>query len=151
MRFMVVLLALLMSMGIRAGAAQTDDKKAAVQVIETMFAALARGDTSAMRATFHPSGRVIQTGTRDGAPFNRVNAIDDFLKSIGAAAGRKLEERIINPTAQVEDNLAVVWARYEFLVDGKQSHCGVDSYQLVRTTEGWKILHIVDTQKACSK
>jgi len=127
--------------------AQDGAKKAVVNVIETMFAALARGDTAAMRATFHPAGRVVQTGTREGKPFNRVNSLDDFLRSIGAAAGRKLEEKIFDPTVQIEDNLSVAWSRYEFYVDGTMSHCGVDSYQLVNTTEGWRILHIVDTQR----
>jgi len=127
--------------------AQDGAKKAVVGVIESMFAALARGDTAGMRATFHPSGRVVQTGTREGKPFNRVNALDDFLRSIGSAAGRKLEEKIFDPTVQIEDNLAVAWSRYEFYVDGTMSHCGVDSYQLVNTGEGWKILHIVDTQR----
>jgi ketosteroid isomerase-like protein len=131
--------------------AQTGDGRAAIGVVRTMFAALAKGDTAAMRATFHPDARVVQTGTKDGKPFNRVNPIDDFLRSIGGAAGKKLEEQIIAPTVQVEDNLAVVWAKYRFLVDGKSSHCGVDSYQLVRTDAGWKLLHIVDTQKACGK
>ncbi len=132
-------------------AAQTNDRKVVVGVIETMFAALAKGDTAAMRATFHREARVVQTGSKDGKPFNRVNPIDDFLQSVGAAVGKKLEEEIVNPSVQVEDNLAVVWAKYRFLVDGKASHCGVDSYQLVRTDAGWKLIHIVDTQKPCGK
>jgi hypothetical protein len=116
-----------------------------------MFAALAKGDTAGMRATFYPEARVVQTRTQDGKRTYQVNAIDDFLKSVGGAAGKKLEEQIIAPTAQVDDNLAVVWARYRFLVDGKPSHCGVDSYQLVRGDAGWKLLHIVDTQRPCGK
>ncbi len=131
--------------------AQTSDREAAIGVVRTMFAALAKGDTAGMRATFYPEARVVQTGTREGKRFYQVNPIDDFLKSIGAAAGRKLEEQLIAPTAQVDDNLAVVWAKYRFLVDGKTSHCGVDSYQLVRGDAGWKLLHIVDTQRACGK
>ncbi len=127
--------------------AQTDDARAAVVVVEKMFDALARGDTAGMRATFVPEGRIVQTGTREGKPFYRVNSIDDFLRSIGSAAGRKLEEKIFEVESRVEDNLAVVWSRYDFFVDGTKSHCGVDSYQLVRVGAEWKLLHIVDTQQ----
>lgn len=127
--------------------AQTDDARAAVVVVEKMFDALARGDTAGMRATFVPEGRIVQTGTREGKPFYRVNSIDDFLRSIGSAAGRKLEEKIFGVESRVEDNLAVVWSRYDFFVDGTKSHCGVDSYQLVRVGAEWKLLHIVDTQQ----
>ncbi|MBX3146155.1 MAG: nuclear transport factor 2 family protein [Gemmatimonadales bacterium] len=127
--------------------AQTEDARAAVVVVERMFDALARGDTAGMRATFVPEGRVVQTGTREGQPFYRVNSIDDFLRSIGSAAGRKLEEKIFEVESRVEDNLAVVWSRYDFFVNGAKSHCGVDSYQLVRVGAEWKLLHIVDTQQ----
>lgn len=127
--------------------AQSDDARAAVVVVEKMFDALARGDTAGMRATFVAEGRVVQTGTRAGKPFYRVNSIDDFLRSIGSATGRKLEETIFDVESRVEDNLAVVWSRYDFFVDGAKSHCGVDSYQLVRVDTEWKLLHIVDTQQ----
>jgi predicted enzyme related to lactoylglutathione lyase len=129
--------------------AQSDDARDALAVVERMFAALKAGDTAAMRATMHPAARIIQTGTREGAPFARVNALDDFLKSIGGAAlaGRKLEERIYHPELRVDDNLVTVWLRYDFLVDGTVSHCGVDSFQVVRTADGWRVIHVVDTQR----
>jgi hypothetical protein len=136
---------------LHAQASPPDDRQSVVHLIEEMFGALARGDTAAMRAAFLPEGRVVQTGIRNGIPAARVNSLDEFLHSIGTAAPHKLEEKIFSPSVQIEDNLAVVWARYEFLVDGKSSHCGVDSYQAVRTPEGWKLLHIVDTQKLCDK
>jgi predicted enzyme related to lactoylglutathione lyase len=100
-----------------------------------------------MRAVMHPAGRVIQTGTREGAPFARVNTLNDFLASIGSAKGRGLEERIYTPKIRIDDNLAVVWVYYDFRVGGQISHCGVDAYHVVRLAEGWRILEIVDTQR----
>lgn len=134
-------------------AQQTDDQKAVLRAIETLFNALKADDTAGMRAAMHPQGRIIQTGTRDGAPFARVNALDDFLASIGGAKGRGLEERIYSPEIRIDDNLAVAWVYYDFRVGGQVTHCGVDAYHLVRTAEGWRILEIVDTQRreACDK
>lgn len=148
MRFMLCLL-IGASLFSRALPAQTDPGKAAVRVVEQMFEALKAGDTAGMRAVMHPEARVIQTGTRDGQPFNRVNQLDGFLKAIGAAAasGRKLEERIYNPEVRIDDNLATVWVQYDFLVDGQVTHCGVDSYQLVRVGQAWQVLQVVDTQR----
>ena len=127
--------------------AQTVEEKAVVQVVEQMFAALKAGDTAGMRATLHPAARIIQTGTREAVPFHRVNSVDDFLKAIGGATGRGLEERIYHPEVRIDDNLATVWLHYDFLVGGQLSHCGVDAYQLIRVPEGWRILQIVDTQR----
>jgi predicted enzyme related to lactoylglutathione lyase len=148
MRFMLCLL-IGVSMAHRPLPAQTDEAKAAVRVVEQMFEALKAGDTAAMRAVMHPDARVIQTGTREGQSFNRVNTLDNFLKAIGgaAASGRKLEERIYNPEVRIDDNLATVWVQYDFLVDGQITHCGVDSYQLVRIAQSWRVLQVVDTQR----
>ena len=134
-------------------AQQTDDQKAVLTAIETLFNALKADDTAGMRSVMHPQGRIVQTGPRDGAPFARVNALNDFLTSIGNAKGRGLEERIYNPEIRIDDNLAVAWVYYDFRVGGQISHCGVDAYHLVRTAEGWRILEIVDTQRreACDQ
>lgn len=128
-------------------AQQTDDEKAVVRVVEQLFQALKADDTAGMRAVMHPAGRIIQTGTREGAPFARVNALNDFLASIGSSKGRGLEERIYTPKVRIDDHLAVVWVYYDFRVGGQISHCGVDAYHVVRTAEGWRILEIVDTQR----
>jgi predicted enzyme related to lactoylglutathione lyase len=141
------LLLLLLAAAPAPAAAQADDRQAVLALVDRLFAGLKAGDTAAMRAVLHPAARIIQTGTREGTPFARVNSADDFLRSIGAAAGRKLEERTYNPDVRLDDNLATVWVEYDFLVDGAVNHCGVDSYQMVRGSGGWQILQIVDTQR----
>ena len=35
--------------------------------------------------------------------------------------------------------IATVWTPYDFWIDGKFSHCGIDAFDLVKTDEGWKI------------
>ena len=152
MRF-VIFSFLLLGAASSLAAQQTDDQKAVLATIEKLFTALKADDTAGMRAVMHPQGRIVQTGTRDGAPFARVNALNDFLTSIGNAKGKGLEERIYNPEIRIDDNLAVAWVSYDFRVAGQISHCGVDAYHVVRTTEGWRILEIVDTQRreACDQ
>lgn len=137
-------------LGSRPAAAQAQDHRAEVLAVVTgLFDAMARGDTAGMRGFLHPEGRIVQTGFREGAPFHRLNTVTAFLGSIGGAVaqGRKLEEKVFDPEVRIDDNLAQVWARYEFYVDGTMSHCGVDSYHVIRTAEGWRILEIVDTQR----
>jgi len=52
---------------------------------------------------------------------------------------RTSRERIWNPELRVHGLIATVWAPYDFWVDGKYSHCGVDVFDLIKTDEGWKI------------
>ena len=67
-----------------------------------------------------------------------------FVRSL--AEGReRLLERFWAPVVHVHGPLAEVWAPYDFHVDGRFSHCGVDSFSLVRTAAGWQIAGIVYT------
>ena len=108
MRSKILVSLLVLSPAPQLFAQQTDDEKAVLRAVEQLFQALKADDTAGMRAVMHPAGRIIQTGTREGAPFARVNALNDFLASIGNAKGRGLEERIYSPQVRLDDNLATV-------------------------------------------
>jgi hypothetical protein len=41
--------------------------------------------------------------------------------------------------------MAQVWAPYDFHLDGKFSHCGVDMFTLVQGKDGWRIAAIAYT------
>ncbi|NJR42092.1 MAG: hypothetical protein HC767_05005, partial [Akkermansiaceae bacterium] len=48
------------------------------------------------------------------------------------------------PKIEVDGDFALVWADTSF-VDGKTSHCGVNSFNLVRTEAGWRIANAAST------
>ncbi len=75
---------------------------------------------------------------QNGQAVVRASAVEDYLKSLG---GRKQDnrERIWSPEVRVHGPIASVWTPYDFWVDGKFSHCGIDIFDLVKTAEGWKI------------
>ena len=58
-----------------------------------------------------------------------------------------MRERIWNPEVRVNGLIATVWAPYDFWIDGKFSHCGVDQFDLIKTEEGWKIAGGVYTRR----
>ena len=43
--------------------------------------------------------------------------------------------------------MANVWTAYSFYFDGKFSHCGVNSFQLLKEAGEWKIFYLVDTRR----
>jgi hypothetical protein len=47
----------------------------------------------------------------------------------------------------MDGSLAAVWVDYAFYLNNTFSHCGVDSFHLVKTEEGWKIFNLVDTRR----
>jgi len=72
----------------------------------------------------------------------------EFIKSIVSISDKmKFEERLLSYKIQVDDTMAHVWTPYEFYVNGKLSHKGVNSFQLFKEKETWKIIYIVDTRR----
>ena len=132
-----------------AGKAQSSAaEQEAVAVVQKTFDAMRTRDTATMRSLFDTAARLVTTGTRDGKPFVRSTRMSDFIDRVGRApAGDTLNETIYDTEVRVDGNLAAVWTGYDFHVNSRFSHCGVDSFQLVRTTEGWKIVAIADTQR----
>ena len=48
-------------------------------------------------------------------------------------------ERYWNPTVLVRGQIAVVWTPYEFWRNGKTSHCGIDTFDLVKIDGRWRV------------
>lgn len=92
-----------------------------------------------------------------GATLSSLNAegkasiipFEQFVERIGGSKDQWVE-RIWNPQVLEEGHIAVVWAKYDFHLNGKFHHCGVDSFQMLKTDEGWKISAISDTRSTAS-
>jgi hypothetical protein len=57
------------------------------------------------------------------------------------------DERISFDLVKIDGELASVWTPYKFYAGEKFSHCGVDSYQLVKLNGEWKIQYLIDTRR----
>ena len=123
--------------------------EAEVQALVTrMFDAMRARDTTTLRAIFDSGARLVATGTRNGAATVEVTPIGEFIRIIATAApGQLLDEKLENTEIKVSDNLAAVWTDYKFYVGDRFSHCGVDSFQLARGVDGWKIIALADTRR----
>jgi len=66
--------------------------------------------------------------------------------------GKKIitDERINFDMVRTDGPLATAWTPYKFYYKGNFSHCGVDSYQLVRINGIWKIQYLIDTRRNMS-
>lgn len=118
-----------------------DSVKAAVN---KFFTAMKASDAVALNASF-TSNAIMQTVSASGEV--RTDDVKDFAKQIVSIPKDSADERIVFETVKVDANLAIVWAPYQFYYAGKFSHCGVDSFQLVREGSQWKIHYIIDTRR----
>lgn len=116
--------------------------------INGLFTAMQRGDGAGAVASFADSA-VMQTISRakDGSILVKTDKVADFGAQIGAAPKGSLDERISFDVIKVDGPLAIVWTPYQFYYNGTFSHCGVNSFQMLRTANGWKIQYIIDTRR----
>jgi len=54
-------------------------------------------------------------------------------------------ERYWDPTVLVRGSIAVVWTPYEFWIDGKTTHCGIDVFDMLKERGVWRIANAMWT------
>jgi hypothetical protein len=128
--------------------AQPTETAAIKQTVNTMFDAMRKGDSTLLRSVFSKD-MVLQSisNNKEGKAILSVEKADDFVKAIGKPHSSVYDERITFGDIKIDGDLASVWAPYKFYLGDKFSHCGVDVFQLMKTTEGWRIIYIVDTRR----
>lgn len=135
-----------LSLGTRL-VAQSPQEKAVLAPIHAMFDGMAKRDAAAIKAPTLPGGTMVLM--RDGKPAQMT--FEEFAERVGKPGKAQIEERIHHPLVRIDNDLAVVWAPFDFLVDGKVDHCGTDLFDMVRVDGQWKIASVADTgSKTCS-
>ena len=117
-------------------------------VVNQLFAAMKGANAAMLKETFADSA-VLQTIRRkqDGTFFVQDEKVEDFAEQIGKAKKDSLDERITFETVKIDGPLAIAWTPYKFYYAGNFSHCGVNSFQLVRINGRWKIQFLIDTRR----
>jgi hypothetical protein len=78
----------------------------------------------------------------------RIETASELMKSITDIPAKvKFEERILTYKIESDGAIATVWTPYEFYINGRISHSGVNSFQLYNDNGNWRILYILDTRK----
>jgi hypothetical protein len=136
---------LLLNSSFSFGQWATDSVKA---TISRLFEAMLEADGNKLQSCFADSA-FLQTITQDKAGNDIVqnNQVASFVKQISAIPKGLADERIVFGVVKVDGPLAMVWTPYQFFRNGVFSHCGVNSFQLVRLRNEWKIQYIIDTRR----
>ena len=115
-----------------------------MNVVNRLFESMQAKQVDVLRGLFTPEGRLVSTITREGQPTVRLLSLDDFIKLV-AEAKEPFRERMFDPEVRVQGDMATAWGRYDFHVGARLTNCGFNSFQLLRTKEGWKIVNIAST------
>ena len=89
----------------------------------------------------------ISESTVKGNKLSDENA-GKFYKSIATVpSSTKFQEKILSYNIQIDGTMAHVWAPYEFYLNDKLSHSGVNTFTLFKEKDSWKIIYLIDTRR----
>ncbi len=128
-----------MAISLPVFAQKTDDAKDALAVVNKMFEMMAAHKPSEIVALHTPEAQLVMVSkNKEGKSVNRTFAAEAFSKNF-AEKRAELKEDMYAPKVEIHNDLAFVWGRYVFFVNGTISHCGANAFHLVRTEAGWRI------------
>ena len=137
--------------------AQFDDKngwsseqQAVYETISKLFEGMRNGDKSLIESVFPDQEKILlkvinNDGDQDSAITLRT--AESFIQAAGQEHDKVWDERIWNTTISIDGSLASVWTHYGFYLDNTLQHCGVNSIQLFKSRERWKIINLAYTRK----
>jgi hypothetical protein len=122
-------------------------KDSVVATVNRFFEGMKNADTFVLKSTL-ASNAILQT-IRDEREKTSVEdeKVAEFIGFVSQLKVGDADEQIKIGTVNVDGSLATVWTPYKFFYKGKFSHCGVNSFQLVRIDQQWKIQYIIDTRR----
>jgi ATP-dependent exoDNAse (exonuclease V) alpha subunit len=127
--------------------AQTEED-AVKKPILALFDGMRKSDTTLLRSAFAPTA-ILQTigKNKEGKVVIRTDDVNKFVEMVGKPHEQVLDERITSETIKIDGELAIVWTPYQFYFGQTFSHCGVNSFQLVKLNGEWKIQYLIDTRR----
>lgn len=117
------------------------------KVVTTLFDMMRDSDGERIKELITEGATLHTVIQENGNTSLRETRFDDFIRSVSATEPGTLDEQLTSFISHEDENLATAWMEYRFFVSGEFSHCGVNTMNLVKKPDGWKIFSIVDTRK----
>jgi hypothetical protein len=133
--------------------AQAQDKNTAAitEVMSTFHRDVATHNGAALTQLFLPeahlwlnvlSENALATATGTHPSKVKVSSPEQFAKFVSSSTAA-LDPQHTGVVIHTDGTVAAVYFHYQFLIDGKVQNRGDETWQLVQTTDGWRIAAIV--------
>jgi len=118
------------------------------KTIEDFFVAFHAKDTVKLKSIC--SDKIILQSIQEntnGAKLSDESA-SEFYKSIASIPENfNFQEKILSYSIQIDGLMAHAWTPYEFYINDKLSHKGVNAFTLFKENNEWKIIYCIDTRR----
>jgi hypothetical protein len=116
-----------------------EDEQQVLAVVQRLLETVARQDRDGMRAILLAEG--LATQSRDHVVTR--TPLREFPDKMPVGPDR-FAERFYDPLVRVDDDIAMVWARYDFFVNGEVHHWGTNILSFLKQDGEWRVSGIAD-------
>ena len=118
------------------------------KVIETFFAGFHARDSVKLKTVC--SDKLILQSILENLNGTKLSneTSKGFYESISSIPKAiHFQEKLLSFSIQIDGAMAHAWTAYEFYINKKLSHKGVNAFTLFKENEFWKIIYIIDTRR----
>lgn len=135
------------------GGHQQNEEGAVLGAMDRYLTAISESDFEAQAAIQAPGGMTYQWRPAEGGDMHITAHPNTYWTDPSRNGGHVYRERYWSPTVMIRGGIAVVWAPYEFWIDGETSHCGVDVVDFVKIDGKWLVSNAMWTvePEACAE
>jgi hypothetical protein len=129
------------------------DEAAVLATMDRYLTAISSNDLATLAAMQTPEGMTYRARAVPGGGMEVVAHPNTYWSDPVRKTAHAFLERYWSPTVMIRGSIAVVWAPYEFQIDGKTSHCGIDVFDFVKLNGEWKVANAMWTVEpdACAE
>lgn len=131
---------------IPATASAQKPEDAVLATVHRMFEGMRTADSGMVRSVFAAGARFSSVDPRQTPPVVRYDSVDGWIAAI-ATSNRAWDEQIYDVQTRVDAGIAHVWAPYTFYLNKAVRHCGVNTIELLKIGEDWKVTQIADSRR----
>ncbi|MEM6857584.1 MAG: nuclear transport factor 2 family protein [Pseudomonadota bacterium] len=128
--------------GLAMPALAQDNESAAREVIaaaDTFLEALRSKDQEKLAAIMRPDGTIMIDDRLNGTTPNLLVVPNAAYLQGRDDSDTKINEVMRYESVHVDGNIGQVWGPYRYTVDGKTTHCGINSLTFIRRDDVWKL------------
>lgn len=115
------------------------------EVVERCFEGMLEHDSAKLAHSMLPNAAITRLRWNDSGAIDLYTTTgQEFIDQL-RQPGPGYLERIWNPMCIGGEEVATVRAPYDFHVDTVFSHCGMEHFTLIQSTEGWRIQSVAYT------
>jgi hypothetical protein len=119
------------------------EEKVILATVQRLLDTLANRDKETMREILLAEGHAIQSRDHQVT----YTPLRDLPEMITGGTAR-LEERFHHPLVRVDDDIAMVWAHYDFMVDGEVHHWGTNILSFLKQDGQWRVSCVADNGRS---